>query len=58
MDIPALEVIGKILVSLIVLFLAWHVLKFVLKSTFRVLRFGCLILLAGLALAWLVGWIG
>ena len=58
MDIPALEVIGKALVAIIVLFLAWQVLKIVLKSTLRVLRFGCLIVLAGLALAWMLGWLG
>jgi hypothetical protein len=53
MDIPTtLEMIGKGLVAIIVLIVALYVLKIVLKSTLRLMRFGCFIVLAGLALAW------
>jgi len=58
MDIPALELIGKALVTLIVLLVAWQILKAVLKSTFRLLRIGCLVVIAFLGIAWLLGWLG
>jgi hypothetical protein len=56
MDIPTtLEMIGKGLVAIIVLILGLYVLKVVLKSTLRLLRFGCFIVLAGLAIVWWLG---
>jgi hypothetical protein len=56
MDIPTtLEMIGKGIVAIIVLILAFYVVKVVLKSTLRLLRFGCLFVLAGLALVWWLG---
>jgi hypothetical protein len=58
MDIPALEMIGKALVTLIVLLVAWQILKAILKSTFRLLRIGCLAAIALLGAAWLLGWLG
>ena len=59
MDIPpALELIAKVLVTLIVLVVAWQILKAVLKSTFRLLRIGCLVAIGVLGIAWLLGWLG
>jgi hypothetical protein len=56
MDISTtLEIIGKGIVAIIVLILAFYVFKVVLKSTLRLLRFGFLIALAGLALVWWLG---
>ena len=58
MDSPTLELAGKVLVTLIVLVIAWQVLRLVLKSTFRLLRIGCLAAIAPVSLAWLLGWLG
>jgi hypothetical protein len=58
MDIPALELVGKVVVTLIVLVVAWQALKFVLKSTFRLLQIGCLVAIGLLGLAWFMGWLG
>lgn len=58
MDIPAFEMIGKVLVTLIMLLVAWQILKTVLKSTVRLLRIGCLVVIAFLGIAWLLGWLG
>ena len=58
MDSPTLELAGKVLVTLIVLVIAWQVLRLVLKSTFRLLRIGCLAAIALVGLAWLLGWLG
>ncbi|HEY70055.1 MAG TPA: hypothetical protein G4O08_05660 [Anaerolineae bacterium] len=56
MDIPTtLELIGKGIAAIIMLILAFYVLKVVLKSTLRLLRFGCLIAIAGFALIWWLG---
>ena len=58
MDIPALEIVGKVIVTLLVLILAWQVLKVVLKSTIRLLNIGCMVAIGLLGMAWLVGWLG
>ena len=53
MDISSiLEMIGKGLLAIMALILAYYVLKIVLKSTLRLLRFGCLFVIAGLAIIW------
>jgi len=55
---PALELIGKILATLIVLIVAWQLLKIVLKSAYRLLRIGCMVVIGILGIAWLTGWLG
>jgi hypothetical protein len=58
MDIPALEIVGKAIVTLLVFILAWQVLKVVLKSTVRLLNFGCMAVIGIAGIAWLMGWLG
>lgn len=58
MDVPFLELAGKVLVTLIVLVIAWQILKLVLKSTFGLLRIGCLVAIGLAGIAWLLGWLG
>lgn len=59
MDIPpALELIGKILATLIVLAIAWQLLKLVLKSAYRLVRIGCMVVIGIVGIAWLLGWLG
>jgi hypothetical protein len=55
---PALELIGKIVVTIIALIVAWQLLKFVLKSAYRLFQIGCMVLIGILGIAWLVGWFG
>jgi hypothetical protein len=59
MDIPpALELIGKILATGIVLVIAWQLLKLVLKSAYRMFQIGCMVVIGILGIAWLLGWLG
>ena len=58
MDIPALEMIGKALVTLIVLLVVWQILKLVLKSTFRLAKIGCLVAIGLVGVVWGLGWLG
>lgn len=55
---PALELIGKILATIIVIVIAWQLLKLVLKSAYRMFQIGCLVVIGILGFAWLVGWLG
>jgi hypothetical protein len=58
MDIPAFEIVGKAIVTLLMFILAWQVLKVVLKSTVRLLNLGCMAVIGVAGIAWLLGWLG
>ncbi len=58
MDIPAFEIVGKVIVTLLVLLLGWQVLKVVLRSTVRLLNIGCMVMIGLTGIAWLLGWLG
>jgi hypothetical protein len=58
MDILTPEIIFRVALALIALFVIWTILKSALKFTFRLFSIGCLALAVLVGLAWLVGLLG